>query len=70
MSPQMATDDVVMAVEMKSRRFLFDEKQAVCVRLSFETQNADAPLSINEVVNARSDDITFIMAITVGQYSG
>lgn len=59
----MATD-VVMAVEMKSRRLLFDEEQVVRVRQSFETLNADATLSINEAVNARNDNITFIVTIT------
>ena len=63
----MATD-VVMAVEMKSRRLLFDEEQVVRVRQSFETLNADAPLSINEAVNARNDNITFIVTITDAQY--
>ena len=62
----MATD-VVMAVEMKSRRLLFDEEQVVRVRQSFETLNADAPLSINEAVNARNDNITFIVTITDAQ---
>lgn len=64
----MATD-VVMAVEMKSRRLLFDEEQVVRVRQSFETLNADATLSINEAVNARNDNITFIVTITNAEYS-